>query len=930
MLEMRIFGCKMMVLFLAFFCINAWSIAAQTHNQDYAVLKALTDGWQNLPQNWKGNDPCGSRWDVISCHNSRIITITLASMGLTGQLTGDLASLSELQILDLSYNKGLTGSLPSSIGKLSKLTTLILVGCGFSGTIPDSVGSLKKLVYLSLNSNSFTGEMPASIGSLKKLYWLDLSDNKLSGRIPVSNGSQPGLDLLLHAKHFHFGQNQFSGEIPPSLFNSDMILIHVLFDNNNLTGSIPETLGLVQSLESIRFDRNALTGPLPSNLNNLTSAQELTLSNNALTGPVPNLTGMNNLVFVDLSKNSFAPTAIPEWFSTILSLTTVLMEQTGLEGKLPTDFFSMPRLQTVNLKSNQINGTLGIGSSYSHHLQFIDLQNNSVNEVELEPGYNYTLMLSDNPVCQNHLVTLPYCNNSLPNTDSSSYKTPTFCVHTKCTSDQISSPSCKCAYPYTGTFFLRAPSFSALGNDHYFSELQQDILSFLANSSLPVESVSLSNVAVDSFGYLTMHLAFFPANQDYFNRTAVSALAFMLSNQTYQPPEEFKPYVFHADNYTPFEGTRNHSHNTALVGAIIGVSILLLLLVCAGVYAYKQRKISWDSQGTSGDVPQLKGARFFTFEEVLKCTNNFSEANNVGAGGYGKVYRGVLPDGQIVAIKRSQQGSMQGSREFKNEIELLSRVHHKNLVKLIGFCFDQGEQMLVYEFIPNGTLMDSLSGKSGIQLDWIRRLKVALGSARGLQYLHELADPPIIHRDIKSNNILLDERLSAKVADFGLSRLFGDTDKGYVTTQLTEKSDVFGFGVVLLELLTARAPIQQGKYIVKVTKETIDKTQDLYNLSELIDPMLLASSTMLVGFEKFVDMTMKCVEEFGVDRPTTGEVVKELEAIMQLAGMNPNDESTTTSQSYGTSSGQSFGHLFSDDSLLENGERIQFTKTTSK
>ncbi|KAL2939665.1 hypothetical protein RDABS01_033823 [Bienertia sinuspersici] len=807
MLEMRIFGCKMMVVFLAFFCINVWSIAAQTNNQDYAVLKALTDGWQNLPQNWKGNDPCGSRWDVISCHNSRIITITLASMGLTGQLTGDLASLSELQILDLSYNKGLTGSLPSSIGKLSKLTTLILVGCGFSGTIPDSVGSLKKLVYLSLNSNSFTGEMPASIGSLKKLYWLDLSDNKLSGRIPVSNGSQPGLDLLLHAKHL-----------------------------------------------------NALTGPLPSNLNNLTSAQELTLSNNALTGPVPNLTGMNNLVFV-------------------------LMEQTGLEGKLPTDFFSMPRLQTVNLKSNQINGTLGIGSSYSHHLQFIDLQNNSVNEVDLEPGYNYTLMLSDNPVCQNHLVTLPYCNNSLPNTDSSSYKTPTFCVHTKCTSDQISSPSCKCAYPYTGTFFLRAPSFSALGNDHYFSELQQDILSFLANSSLPVESVSLSNAAVDSFGYLTMHLAFFPAKQDYFNRTAVSALAFMLSNQTYQPPEEFKPYVFHADNYTPFE-------------------------------------VSWDSQGTSGDVPQLKGARFFTFEEVLKCTNNFSEANNVGAGGYGKVYRGVLPDGQIVAIKRSQQGSMQGSREFKNEIELLSRVHHKNLVKLIGFCFDQGEQMLVYEFIPNG--------KSGIQLDWIRRLKVALGSARGLQYLHELADPPIIHRDIKSNNILLDERLSAKVADFGLSRLFGDTDKGYVTTQLTEKSDVFGFGVVLLELLTARAPIQQGKYIVKVTKETIDKTQDLYNLSELIDPMLLESSTMLVGFEKFVDMTMKCVEEFGVDRPTTGEVVKELEAIMQLAGMNPNDESTTTSQSYGTSSGQSFGHLFSDDSLLENGERIQFTKTTSK
>ncbi|GAB4848576.1 hypothetical protein Ancab_003282, partial [Ancistrocladus abbreviatus] len=193
-----------------------------------------------------------------------------------------------------------------------------------------------------------------------------------------------------------------------------------------------------------------------------------------------------------------------------------------------------------------------------------------------------------------------------------------------------------------------------------------------------------------------------------------------------------------------------------------------------------------------------------------------------------QVYEGIIADGQIVAIKRSQAGSMQGSREFKTEIELLSRVHHKNLVKLVGFCCEQGEQMLTYEFLPNGTLMDSLSvldhwchhfgceptairpigalvtsnllqsqglsspdellmahtGKSGIRLEWITRLRVALGSARGLAYLHELADPPIIHRDIKSSNILLDERLNAIVADLGLSKLFGDGEKSYVTTQV--------------------------------------------------------------------------------------------------------------------------------------------------
>ncbi|XP_057542552.1 leucine-rich repeat receptor protein kinase HPCA1-like isoform X2 [Amaranthus tricolor] len=941
---------RRIVLFLVFICFLFWSSTALTNDQDFAALKALTDGWANIPEKWKGEDPCGDEWEGITCNNSRVVTISLSSMGLTGQLTGDLATLSELQILDLSYNKGLTGSIPSNIGDLSELTTLILLGCGFSGRIPDTVGSLKKLVYLSLNSNSFTGEIPASIGKLEHLYWLDLSDNKLSGSIPVSDGTKPGLDMLLRTKHFHFGINQLSGEIPPSLFSSEMLLIHVLFDNNNLTGRIPPTLGLVQTLQAVRFDRNELSGPVPSNLNNLTSVSELALSNNALTGPLPNLTGMNNLMSVDLSNNSFAATRFPAWFTTLRSLKTVIMERTGLVGQLPAEFFNIDSLQTVKLKNNQLNGSLDIRGRYTRQLELIDLENNSIDNVDVVLGNNFTLMLTDNPYCQRGLVKSPYCSSKLQET---SYSTPVFCVTYKCADDQMSSSNCKCAYPYTGTLILRAPSFSAFGNDAYFNELQKSLLGSFVNFSLPVDAVSLSDVSLDTFGYVSMHLAFFPAGQNYFNRTAVLKLGFVFSNQSYEPPKIFKPYVFHADIYTHFEesdlcitGNKSSTHTIAIIGAVIGVVILLLLLVCAGFYAHYQKKrankakqqanpfVSWDSHGTSGDVPKLKGSRFFTFVELQKCTNSFSEANHIGSGGYGKVYRGVLTDGQIVAIKRSQQGSMQGSREFKNEIELLSRVHHKNLVKLIGFCFDHGEQMLIYEFIPNGTLLDSLSGRSGIQLDWIRRLKVALGSARGLQYLHELADPPIIHRDIKSTNILLDEHLNAKVADFGLSRLYGDADKGYVTTQvkgtmgyldpeyfqtnqLTEKSDIFSFGVVLLEMITASKPIQQGQFIVKQIKETVDKSKELYNLCNIIDPLLRSSTIALVGFDRFMDLALKCVEEFGVDRPATGEVVKELENIMQMAGMNPDADSTTTSQSYeGSSTGQSFNHPYSGDSLV--------------
>ncbi|XP_074275093.1 leucine-rich repeat receptor protein kinase HPCA1-like isoform X2 [Silene latifolia] len=934
------------VLFLAFICINVGDVAAQTDDQDYAALTALTKDWKNLPQSWKGGDPCGGKWEGITCDNSRIITIKLSSAGVTGQLSGDLASLSELQILDLSYNTGLTGSLPPTIGKLTNLTSLILLGCGFSGTIPDSIGSLVKLGTLSLNSNKFTGPIPASIGNLAKVSWLDLADNKLSGPIPVSNGTTPGLDLLLHTKHFHFGKNQLSGTIPPSLFSSDMILIHVLFDNNKLTGSLPETLGLVQSLQTVRFDRNSLSGTLPDNLNNLTDVNELVLSKNSFTGDFPDLSGMNNLNSLDLSNNKFTATEVPTWLSSLQSLTTLTLEQTGIEGELPSDIFNIPQLETVILKNNQLNGTLTISGSYSRQLALIDLQSNKIEAVKVAPGYNSTLLLDGNPFCEGNSVNLAYCKSQ--QNLGSLYTTPVFCVASKCASGLTSSSNCKCGYPYTGIWTFRAPSFSAYGNPSYFGELQQSLLTSLVSYKLPVDSISMSDVAVDTFGNLNMRLAIFPAGLEFFNKTGVTSLGFVFSNQTYKPNKKFGPYIFIADSY-PYADSSGRSsetsHNGVIIGAVVGCSVLLLLLLCAGGYAYHQKKraekaklkattlASWDSQHIGGDVPQLKGARFFSFEELQRCTNNFSEDNNIGAGGFGKVYKGILADKQIVAIKRCQEGSMQGSREFKNEIELLSRVHHKNLVKLMGFCYAQGEQMLVYEFIPNGTLMESLLGTSGIQLDWMRRLMVTLGAARGLQYLHELADPPIIHRDIKSTNILLDERLIAKVADFGLSKLFGDTEKGYVTTQVkgtmgymdpeyymtnqvTEKSDVFSFGVVMMEMVTARRPIQQGKYIVKEIRTKIDRTRGLYNLEDLIDPILLRSKTPLVGIEKFVDLALKCVEDAGVDRPTMGELVKEIETIVKMAGLNPSLESPSVS--WTSEVGGDGRHPYSDESLYRH------------
>ncbi|MED6133194.1 hypothetical protein PIB30_026263 [Stylosanthes scabra] len=898
---------KRILMFLLLIFSSILAVAARTANQDYQTLLALKNEWQNTPPDWdRSNDPCGEGWVGIGCINGAVTSITLASMSLSGQLSSDIGGISELRILDLSYNKNLTGPLPMAIGNLRKLTNLILAGCGFSGVIPDTIGNLQRLAFLALNSNNFIGQIPPTIGNLTNLSWLDLSENQLEGPIPISNGTSPGLDMLHQTKHFHFGTNKLSDNIPPQLFNSDMSLIHVLFEGNQFTGNVPSTLGLVQSLEVLRLDGNYLSGSVPTNISNLTNLRDLLLSNNRLSGPLPNLTGLNVLSFLDVSNNSFDPSEFPLWLTSLQSMTTLIMENTKLQGNIPVSFFSLSQLQTVNLKNNQLNGTLDIGTTISDQLEVLNLQTNLIDKFNPEINVSKVeIILVDNPVCGGG-ASQDYC--SIPQ-QNNLYTTPlNNCVPVTCSTDQKESPNCKCAYPYTGTLAFRAPSFSDLQNQSVFALLESSMMQTFHQYNLPVDTVSVSNPRKEGL-YLDLSLEVFPSGQDRFNRTGIINIGFVLSNQIYKPPAPFGPVNFIADSYEYYtadsvliisEGSSKSSH-TGLIAGVAGAK--------------------WEEDASNTSTPQLKGARHFTFEEIQNYTKNFSQANDIGSGGYGKVYRGTLPNGQLIAVKRAQKESMQGGLEFKTEIEMLSRVHHKNLVSLIGFCFEQGEQMLIYEYVPNGTLKDTLSGKSGIKLDWIRRLKIALGAARGLDYLHEHANPSIIHRDIKSTNILLDERLNAKVSDFGLSKPLGDGEKGYVTTQvkgtmgyldpeyymtqqLTEKSDVYSFGVLMLELITARRPIERGKYIVKVVKNAIDKDKEFYGLKEVLDTSL-DSGTTPPGFDKFVDVAMQCVDESSSSRPSMNFVVKEIEKMLQLAGSNPNAESASTSSSYEVSKGSS-------------------------
>ncbi|CAN4088991.1 unnamed protein product [Withania somnifera] len=296
----------------------------------------------------------------------------------------------------------------------------------------------------------------------------------------------------------------------------------------------------------------------------------------------------------------------------------------------------------------------------------------------------------------------------------------------------------------------------------------------------------------------------------------------------------------------------------------------------------------------------------FTYQELALATENFSVSNLLGQGGFGYVYKGVFHDGKEVAIKQLKAGSGQGEREFQAEVEIISHVHHKHLVSLVGHCISGVQRLLVYEFVPNKTLEFHLHGKDHPLLSWETRMKITLGSARGLAYLHEECHPKIIHRDIKASNILLDNNFDAKVADFGLARLNYDTDThvstrvmgtfGYLapeyalTGKLTDKSDVFSFGVMLLEIITGRRPIDKAQHylddnIVDWARPLLTQALDDGDFDTLADPRLdknYDSSEMT----RMVTCAAVCVRHLARRRPRMSQIVRALEGNLPLDELN--------------------------------------------
>ncbi|GAB2298435.1 hypothetical protein Dimus_032500 [Dionaea muscipula] len=415
---------------------------------------------------------------------------------------------------------------------------------------------------------------------------------------------------------------------------------------------------------------------------------------------------------------------------------------------------------------------------------------------------------------------------------------------------------------------------------------------------------------------------------------------------TAAPAEAPAQHLVSTSKVTSSEG----KHRNLIIALSIGALIMVIGIIAAGVmYCLSFRQVkrkpsveepvkarTADEAHGGGSLHYPSSTRFFSYEELKDATNSFQPASILGEGGFGIVFKGVLSDGTAVAIKRLTGGGQQGGKEFLVEVEMLSRLHHRNLVKLVGYyCnHDSSQNLLCYELVPNGSLEAWLHGPLGVNcpLDWGTRMKIALDAARGLAYLHEDSQPCVIHRDFKASNILLENNFHAKVADFGLAKQAPEGRANYLSTRvmgtfgyvapeyamtghLLVKSDVYSYGVVLLELLTGRKPVEMSQPSGQENLVTWARPilRDKERLEELADPKLQGKYPR-EDFVRVCTIAAACVAPEASQRPTMGEVVQSLKMVQDGTeyndpvllssniNMQPNLGQFSTFDSDGTSS----------------------------
>ncbi|KAK8930640.1 LRR receptor-like serine/threonine-protein kinase ERECTA [Platanthera zijinensis] len=915
-------GVALALLFAESFCVAGGENTVVSEGSTLLEIKRSFRNVDDILYDWTNaasSDYCS--WRGITCDSTNfgVISLNLSGLNLDGEISSAIGNLKSLVSIDLKSNR-LSGQIPDEIGDCSSLRTLDLSFNNIHGDIPFSISKLKKLENLVLKSNQLTGPIPSTLSQIPNLKTLDLAQNRLSGEIPrliywnevlqylglrgnnlegslsadmcqltglwyfdVKNNSLTGsipqsIGNCTSFQVLDLSYNQFTGEIP---FNIGFLQVATLsLQNNKFTGPIPSVIGLMQALAVLDLSCNLLSGPIPPILGNLTYTEKLYLQTNKLVGSIPpELGNMTRLHYLELNDNQLVGSIPPE-LGKLTDLFDLNVANNYLEGPIPDNLSSCVNLNSLNARGNRLNGTIPRAFKNLDSMTYLNLSANNLNgpiPIELSRIGNLdTLDISSNKISGpissaigdlEHLLKLNLSYNLL-----FGYIPPEFGNLRSIMEIDLSSNHLSGLIPQEfgllqNLMLLRVENNNLTGD-----------ISFLTNClSLSVLNVSFNNL----FGDI-------PTSNN-FSR---------FSSQSFIGNPGLCGYWLGSQCHSSHPPDRSTISRPAILGIAMGGLFILLMILVAACRPQQFRSPPSFSDGpihkpAASLSPKLvilhMNMALHVYDDVMRMTENLNEKYIIGYGASSTVYKCMLKNCRPVAIKRLYSHYPQSVKEFETELETIGSIKHRNLISLQGYSLSPFGNLLFYEYMENGSLWDLLHGPSKKKdLDWETRLRIANGAAQGLAYLHHDCSPRIIHRDVKSSNILLDKDFEAHLTDFGIAKslcvnkahtstyvmgTIGYIDPEYASTsRLNEKSDVYSYGIVLLELLTGKKAVDNECNLHQmILAKAINNA-----VMETIDSEITATCSDLGAVKKMFQLALLCTKKHPLDRPTMHEVARVL------------------------------------------------------